>query len=214
YGAEAAAHTPPVRKMLEAGLPVGAGTDATRVASYNPFVSLYWLISGRTVGGTPMYAQRDRLERMEALRRYTVGSAWFSNDETRKGALVPGQFADFAVLSDDFFTIEEASIKHLTSVLTVVGGRIVYAAAEFDALSPPALPVSPSWSPVAEFGSYARFKPATALHAAVPAQSCSDACVILCGIHQHAHGRAWSSNAPVSDQNGFWGALGCSCFAF
>ncbi|MEM5329250.1 amidohydrolase [Paraburkholderia sp. JHI2823] len=214
YGTQAAAQTPPVRKMLEAGLPVGAGTDATRVASYNPFVSLYWLVSGRTVGGTPMYAPRDRLERMEALRRYTVGSAWFSNDESKKGALVPGQFADFAVLSEDFFTIEEESIKHLTSVLTVVGGRIVYADAEFDALSPPALPVSPSWSPVAEFGGYARYKPVTALNAAVSAQSCSDACVNLCGIHQHAHGWAWRSDAPVSDQNGFWGALGCSCFAF
>ncbi|MCC8392228.1 amidohydrolase [Paraburkholderia sp. MMS20-SJTR3] len=214
YGAEAAAQTPPVRKMLAAGLPVGAGTDATRVASYNPFVSLYWLVSGRTVGGTPMYAQRDRLERMEALRRYTVGSAWFSNDEAKKGALVPGQFADFAVLSDDFFTIDEDAIKHLESVLTVVGGRIVYAQGEFDALSPPALPVSPTWSPVAEFGGYARYKPVPALNATVPAQSCSDACVNLCGIHQHAHGWAWRSNVPASDSNGFWGALGCSCFAF
>src|SRR6202795_3338060 len=120
YGAEAVAHTPPVRQMLAAGLPVGAGTDATRVASFNPFVSLYWLVSGRTVGGTPMYAAQDRLDRMEALRRYTVGSAWFSNDETKKGALVPGQLADFAVLSGDYFTIGEDDIKHLTTVLTVV----------------------------------------------------------------------------------------------
>ncbi|MEM5329615.1 amidohydrolase [Paraburkholderia sp. JHI2823] len=212
YGTQAAAQTPPVRKMLEAGLPVGAGTDATRVASYNPFVSLYWLVSGRTVGGTPMYAPRDRLERMEALRRYTVGSAWFSNDETRKGALVPGQFADFAVLSDDFFTIGEEDIKHLTSVLTVVNGRVVYADAEFETLAPPALPVSPSWSPVAEFGGYARYRPVTANDAL--AQSCSSACANLCGVHKHAHGWAWRSNVPARDANAFWGALGCSCFAF
>ncbi|WP_321880365.1 amidohydrolase [Paraburkholderia bannensis] len=221
YGAQAAARTPPVRQMLEAGLPVGAGTDATRVASYNPFVSLYWLVSGRTVGGTQMYAQRDRLERMEALRRYTVGSAWFSNDETKKGALVPGQYADFAVLSDDFFTIEEEAIKHLNSVLTVVNGRVVYADEEFTAYSPPALPVSPSWSPVAEFGGYARYKPVVAhttnttnkANAAL-AQSCSDACVNLCGVHKHAHGWAWRSNVPAGDANAFWGSLGCSCFAF
>jgi predicted amidohydrolase YtcJ len=212
YGAEAAAHTPPVRKMLEAGLPVGAGTDATRVASYNPFVSLYWLVSGRTVGGTPMYAQRDRLERMEALRRYTVGSAWFSSDETKKGALLPGQYADFAVLSDDFFTIDEESIKHLESVLTVVNGRVGIHDAEFESLNPPALPVSPVWSPVAEFGGYARYKPVVTN--AVLAQSCNDACVNLCGVHNHAHGWAWRSNVPAGDANTFWGALGCSCFAF
>ncbi|MFP3550422.1 amidohydrolase [Paraburkholderia sp. SIMBA_049] len=210
YGAEAAARTPPVRQMLAAGLPVGAGTDATRVASFNPFVSLFWLVSGRTVGGTPMYAAQDRLDRMEALRRYTVGSAWFSNDETRKGALVPGQLADFAVLSDDYFTVDEDTIKHLTSVLTVVNGRVVYAADEFETFAPPALPVSPTWSPVAEYGGYARYRPA----AAPLQQSCNDACVNLCGVHRHAHGWAWRSNVPAGDANSFWGALGCSCFAF
>ncbi|QBR01928.1 amidohydrolase [Paraburkholderia pallida] len=208
YGIEAVGRTPPVRKMLEAGLPVGAGTDATRVASYNPFVALHWLVSGRTVGGTPMYAQRDRLDRMEALRRYTLGSAWFSNDDGKKGALVPGHLADFAVLSEDYFTIDESGIKQLTSVLTVVNGRVVYADAEFEALAPPALPVSPDWSPVAQFGGYARYRPAAALQ-----QSCGDACANLCGIHRHAHAWAWRSAAPVSDANGFWGALGCSCFA-
>jgi predicted amidohydrolase YtcJ len=214
YGAEAAAQTPPIRQMLAAGLPVGAGTDATRVASFNPFVSLFWLVSGRTVGGTQMYAARDRLDRMEALRRYTVGSAWFSNDETKKGALVVGQYADFAVLSDDFFSIEEDDIKHLTSVLTVVNGRIVYADGAFDSLAPPALPVSPSWSPVAEFGGYARYRPVSAKQVRASEISCNDACVKLCGVHQHAHAFAWRSSVPTGDANGFWGALGCSCFAF
>src|SRR6202012_925324 len=105
--------------MLAAGVPVGAGTDATRVASFNPFVSLYWMVSGRTVGGTALYGADNRLDRAEALRRYTVGSAWFSNEDDRKGALTPGQFADFATLSDDYFTIPEAEIKYLTSVMTV-----------------------------------------------------------------------------------------------
>src|SRR5207342_16369 len=77
YGATAAQATPPVKKMLQMGLPVGAGTDATRVASYNPWVSLYWLVSGKTVGGTSLYSGDHRLERAEALRLYTVGSAWF-----------------------------------------------------------------------------------------------------------------------------------------
>ncbi|KVE24392.1 amidohydrolase [Burkholderia singularis] len=163
YGAQAAMRTPPISAMLAAGLPVGAGTDATRIASYNPFVSLYWMVSGRTVGGTTLYPERNRLSRMEALRRYTVGSAWFSSEDDRKGALVPGQYADFAVLTDDYFTIDEPRIKSLSSVLTVVDGKIVHADGEFAPLAPPPLAVSPAWSPVAEFGSVglrARAEPA------------------------------------------------------
>ncbi|AWV05142.1 amidohydrolase [Burkholderia sp. JP2-270] len=160
YGAEAAARTPPIRAMLAAGLPVGAGTDATRIASYNPFVALYWMVSGRTVGGTALYPERNRLSRMEALRRYTVGSAWFSNEDDRKGALVPGQYADFAVLTDDYFTIDEARIKFLSSVLTVVDGKVVHADDEFAPLAPPPLAVRPAWSPVAEFGGVGRRRPA------------------------------------------------------
>jgi predicted amidohydrolase YtcJ len=206
YGEEAVKRTPPIRHMLSAGLPVGAGTDATRVASFNPFVSLYWMVSGKTVGGTTMYSSDNTLDRMEALRRYTVGSAWFSNEEERKGALVPGQFADFAVLSEDYFTIDENRIKYLSSNMTVVGGKVVHADDEFVTLAPPDLPVSPSWSPVAEFGGYSRYKPT--------AVACTDGCVNLCGVHAHDHGLAWRKNVPVSDSNGFWGALGCSCFAF
>ncbi|MEJ0003049.1 MAG: amidohydrolase [Pararobbsia sp.] len=209
YGKEAVARTPPIRLMLAAGLPVGAGTDATRVASFNPFVSLYWMVSGRTVGGTLMYSEHNRLDRMEALRRYTVGSSWFSSEEDRKGALLPGQFADFVALTDDYFTIDEPQIKYLASVLTVVNGNVVYADEEFSPLSPPPLPVSPSWSPVAAFGGYSRYRPA-----APPVQACVDGCVNLCGVHGHGHMWAWRSNVPAGDANGFWGALGCSCFAF
>ncbi|MDR0241709.1 MAG: amidohydrolase [Burkholderia sp.] len=208
YGADAATRTPPIRAMLAAGLPVGAGTDATRVASYNPFVSLYWMVSGRTVGGTALYGEHNRLDRMEALRRYTVGSAWFSNEDDRKGALVPGQYADFAVLNDDYFTVDEPQIKYLSSVLTVVNGKVVHADEEFTPLAPPPLPVSPAWSPVAEFGGYSRYRPVAT------ARACIDSCANQCGVHNHGHLSAWRSDVPVSDDKGFWGALGCSCFAF
>src|SRR5690349_20712507 len=90
YGAAQAGHAPPIRRMLQTGLPVGAGTDATRVASYNPFVSLYWLVAGKTVGGTRVAADSNRLDRMEALDLWTHGSAWFSNEQDTKGRLVPG----------------------------------------------------------------------------------------------------------------------------
>ncbi len=154
YGKAKTEESPPIKRMLAAGVPVGAGTDATRVASYNPFVSLYWLISGKTVGGTQMYTAANRLERMEALRLWTAGSSWFSSEDGKKGALAPGQLADCAVLSADYFSIPEEDIKGLESVLTLVGGMPVYAAAEFKDLSPPPLPVSPEWSPVAAYGGY------------------------------------------------------------
>ena len=156
YGAQQAKRTPPIRRMLEIGVPVGAGTDATRVSSYNPYLSLYWLITGKTIGGLGLYPEENRLDRAEALKLYTMGSSWFSTEDGKKGALAPGQLADLAVLSADYFSIPDEEIKQLESVLTIVGGKIVYATEEFSKLAPPALPVSPSWSPVKEYGGYAK----------------------------------------------------------
>ena len=157
YGSDAARHAPPVRKMLDMGIPVGAGTDGTRVSSFNPWPSLYWLVSGKTVGGMQLFADDNKLSREEALRLFTVGSAWFTQEERVKGRIAPGQFADFAVLSEDYFSVPEDRIRNIESVLTVVGGKVVYTAKPFDALgeglTPPELPpVSPDWSPVAHFG--------------------------------------------------------------
>ena len=163
YGKEAAAHAPPVRKMLEMGIPVGAGTDGTRVSSYNPWPAVYWLVTGKTVGGTQLFADDNKLSREEALRLFTVGSAWFTQEENVKGRIASGQYADFAILTDDYFTVPEEQIKHIESVLTVVGGKIVYAAEPFMDLAPPPLPpVSPSWSPIVQFGGYQNPKKAAA----------------------------------------------------
>jgi predicted amidohydrolase YtcJ len=157
YGAEAAAHAPPIRQMLDAGIPVGAGTDATRVASYNPWISLYWMVTGKTVGGLQLASPENRLSREEALRLYTVGTAWFSGEEDVKGRIAPGQFADFAILSADYMTVPEEQIRRIESVLTVTGGDVVYSAGPFATFAPePLPPVSPAWSPVAAFGGYQR----------------------------------------------------------
>ena len=156
YGIDAVKETPPIKKMLAAGVPVGGGTDATRVASYNPWVGLYWLVSGKTVGGTPINPENSRLGRMEALRLYTEGSAWFSSEEGKKGKIAAGQFADLVVLSSDYFSIPEEKIKTLESELTILGGKPVYGTGPFKEFNPPALPVSPDWSPVGKFGGYAK----------------------------------------------------------
>lgn len=147
YGSDAAKRTPPIRRMLELGIPVGAGTDGTRVSSYNPWVSLYWLVTGKTVGGMQLYDQKELMSREKALALFTQGSAYFSSDEEKKGTLEVGKLADLAVLSEDYFTIPEENIRNLRSVLTVVGGEVVYAAEEYQPLDTPLPKPMPDWSP-------------------------------------------------------------------
>ena len=206
YGAAATAATPPVRAMLAAGLPVGGGTDATRVASYNPWVSLWWLVSGRTLGGLEMYPPENRLDRLTALRLWTEGSAWFSNEAAAKGRIAPGRLADLVVLSEDYLTVDEPRIRHLESVLTVVGGRVVHGAGDYQGMAPPLPPAAPDWSPVGKFGGYQRAEAPLA-----SPRTCHDGCGSACGVHGHAH--AWATDIPADDPRAFWGALGCSCWA-
>jgi len=212
YGADAASHTPPVAKMLEMGVPVGGGTDATRVASYNPWTALYWLVSGRTVGGMKLYDTAARLPRETALELWTAGSAWFSSEQDKKGRIKAGQLADLAVLSADFFSIHEDDIKAIESVMTVVDGKVVYADQEFSTHGPAPIPVLPDWSPVSLVPGH--YRSVTAKKATVKTAALPHACAGSCGVHGHAHDGARGSAVPVSNYAGFWGALGCSCFAF
>ncbi|MBC2691526.1 amidohydrolase [Pseudomonas kielensis] len=204
YGAKAAELTPPIQRMLAEGVPVGAGTDATRVSSYNPWTSLYWMVSGRTVGGLALYPQG--LPRDTALQLFTHGSAWFSSEQGKKGQIKVGQLADLVALSADYFSVEDEAIKWIESLLTVVGGKVVHAAGDFQRLAPPTLPVTPDWSPVVKVPGHWR--------PAAPLQTQVHQCSGPCGVHGHGHQRARLSNVPVSDFQGFWGAFGCSCFAF
>lgn len=154
YGADKAKQAPPVRKMMDMGLPVGAGTDGTRVASYNPWPALYWLITGKTVGDLQLSEPANQLSREEALHLYTKGSAWISNEETVKGTLENGMYADLALLSGDYFTVPEKEINNLKSVLTIVGGNVVFASGEYQNMNPKLPEVIPDWSPVKYYGGY------------------------------------------------------------
>ncbi|KWE46889.1 amidohydrolase [Burkholderia ubonensis] len=211
YGAKAGEATPPVARMLSKGLKVSAGTDATRVASYNPWVSLSWLVTGRTVGGLRLYPQANCLDRETALRMWTENVTWFSNEEGRKGRIEVGQLADLIVPDRDFFACAEADIADTTSLLTVVGGKVVYAAGPFADRDAPLPPAMPDWSPVRAFGGYAGWGAEGRPLQQAAAQLCG--CASACGVHGHAHARAWSSEVPASDLKSFWGALGCACWA-
>ncbi len=215
YGRGAAEATPPVREILERGVKISAGTDATRVASYNPWVSLAWLITGKTVGGLRLYPEFNCLDRETALRMWTENVTWFSNEEAKKGRIMAGQFADLIVPDRDFFSCSEDEIADITSNLTVVGGRIVYGAGDFKSLddgAPP--PAMPDWSPVRNFGGYGNWANAgkNAEGAAARAMSACG-CHTPCAVHGHDHARAWLGRIPVSDLKSFWGALGCACWA-
>ena len=199
YGKEAAKRTPPIRKMLSMNIPIGAGTDATRVASYNPWVSLYWLVTGKTVGGTALYEDENKIERLEALRLYTQGSAKLSREEMTKGSLSIGMYADMAVLSQDYFNVPDDSIKNIASVLTILGGKVVYAAEEFSELDKgKELPVSPNWSPVRYYGGYCQPAKHTMCSCNAKKSSLDDLLGIKGG--EHASLNPWT--------------FGCDCFAF
>ncbi|NYF22240.1 hypothetical protein HDC36_003716 [Xanthomonas sp. JAI131] len=213
YGIGAAQATPPVKRMLEKGVKVSAGTDATRVASYNPWVSLAWLVTGRTVGGLRLYPQRNCVDRETALRMWTEHVTWFSNEEGKKGRIQAGQFADLVVPDRDFFGCAESDIADTTALLTMVGGKVVWvsgAFAEHDEAPPP--PALPDWSPARSFRGYGAWgeAPPAALSQRIAA-SCG--CAHDCTIHGHEHATAWSSQLPIADLKSFWGALGCACWA-
>ena len=153
YGAQTR-QMPPIKKMLEMKIPVGLGTDGTRVSSYGPWPSIYWAVTGKTAGGLKLWQPQDVLSRYQALKLMTQGSAWMSGEEKLKGTLAKGQYADLVILPHDYFSMDVEQIKHLESALTIVNGKVVYAGEQFQQLAPKALEVKPDWSPVKYYGGY------------------------------------------------------------
>lgn len=154
YGREKALQTPRLGMLVDSGIPLAMTTDAFRAATYNPWVALSWMVSGKSVSGSEVLASDNRLSRTEALKLFTSGAAWFMNTESEMGLIAPGNLADFAVLDRDYFSVPEDQIKSVSSVLTVMDGRVVFGAQDYSAL-PPKLPaILPDWSPVKYFGTY------------------------------------------------------------
>ena len=208
YGKEMTAEAPPIRRILAAGVPLGAGTDATRVASYNPWVSLYWLVTGKRSAARPCI--RERTGSTVPLRcgcgpRPTRGSR---TKKRKKGAIKAGQLADLAVLSADYMNVAEDEIKNLVSVLTVLDGTVVHGDRPFNNLAPPLPPASPDWSPVNRFGGY--YKHGSNAGVANPIEHAH--AHAGCSVHCQQPQLAWLPEIPAANQREFWGALGCNCW--
>lgn len=154
YGLQQAFHSPPIKEILNAGIPIGIGTDGTRVASYNIWIALYWLISGKTIGGNVILNPENRLERITALKLATLGSASLIREENKRGSIEAGKLADIVILKDDYLAIREEKIKDEESVLTITDGKIVFAQNEFKKYSPPHARPIPAWSPLNFYGAY------------------------------------------------------------
>ncbi len=164
YGVAAAEDAPPIARIREMGIPLACGTDANRATSYNPWIGVHWLLTGKTLGGSKLQGEKNLLDRTEALRLFTAGGAWISSEETKKGTLEAGKLADLVVLSGDYFSMPVDEVKDLESVLTMVGGKVVYAAAPYAQLDAPPLPSLPDWLPVRHYGGYHKAKIAHSHH--------------------------------------------------
>ncbi|MEM6758800.1 MAG: amidohydrolase [Pseudomonadota bacterium] len=152
YGEAALRDVMPVKKMMGSGVPLAAGTDATRVSSYNPWLAIHWAVSGKGRGGDQIWSAANRLSRHDALQHWTAAGAWFSRETGKKGQIKVGQFADIAVLDRDYFAVPEDEITEIAADLTFTGGKVVHAKGAFADLAPAALPTLPDWSPIPVFG--------------------------------------------------------------
>jgi len=154
YGLEKALQTPRLRALVESGIPLTMTTDAFRASTYNPWVGISWMITGKSVSGNEILAKDNRLTREEALKLFTYGPTWFEQTENEMGKIIPGNLADFVLLNKDFFTIPEDEIKTISSALTVVDGRVVFGTGNFSNLAPKLPAILPAWSPLKYFGGY------------------------------------------------------------
>ena len=154
YSREKALQTPRLRRLVDSGIPLAMTTDGFRASSFNPWIGISWMITGKSVSGSEILAKDNRLSRDEALKLYTTGPAWFEQQEHENGRIVPGYLADFVLLSKDYFTIPDDEIKTISSVLTIVDGRVVFGTGKYSNLSPKLPEPLPEWSPIKYFGGY------------------------------------------------------------
>lgn len=165
--------------------------------SYNPWLSLEWLVRGEGFAGLPLRSTKNLVDREAALHMYTAAGAQLTGESDVKGVLGPGYYADLAILSDDYFSVPEQDISHIESLLTVVGGEVVYATGDYEGIAAPLPPVSPSWSPVAYFGGFHATPPLSGLRQAQAVAQVAAAADEQ-QSWQTARGDLWARNTPVA----------------
>ena len=119
---------PPYRTIVDSGIHVGAGSDAAAVSVFDPWLEVYYMVTGKNSAGE-LINDKQQLTRQEAIRLYTANNGWFLHEEEKLGTIEPGKLGDLMVLSDDYFDtkkVPDEDIKKLKSVLTVVDGKVVY----------------------------------------------------------------------------------------
>lgn len=156
WGLGRASDAPPIGRIKQAGVPFACGTDANRAVSHNPWVAIHWMVTGKTLSGAKLQADRNLLDRTEALRAYTQGGAWLTREEDKKGTLEIGKLADLALLSDDYMSVPEDRIAHINAVMTMVGGNIVYGAGAYASLSAEPPKMARDWLPAQKYPGYYR----------------------------------------------------------
>ena len=160
WGTEASEDAPAISRIKEMGIPYAFGTDGNRAASHNPWCGIEWLVTGRTQGGYKHQADRNLLSREEALRAYSAAGAWMSGEESKKGTIEVGKWADLVILAEDYMAVPANRISQMQSMLTMVGGKVVYGQAGYAAIAPQPLKVAPDWLPINNFASFSRLSAA------------------------------------------------------
>jgi hypothetical protein len=128
YLAGAAGAGPPIRMILDSGIHAGAGSDAAQISTLNPWLMIYYMVTGKNSSGV-LINDKQQITRAEALRLYTADNGWFLREENQLGSIEVGKLGDMVALSDDYFDpakVPDEAIKKLKSVLTVVDGKVVY----------------------------------------------------------------------------------------
>jgi predicted amidohydrolase YtcJ len=119
---------PPYRMIVDSGIRVGAGSDSAQISTLNPWLMIYYMVTGKNTSGVVINAGQT-LTRLEALRLYTAANGWFSKEEDLLGSIEVGKYGDLVVLNDNFLDprkVSDEGIKRMRSVLTIVGGKVVH----------------------------------------------------------------------------------------
>ena len=124
---------PPYRMLLDSGIRIGAGSDSAVVGALNPWLGLYFMVTGKDASGE-LLLPGQQISRKDALRLYTAANAWFNFEERDMGSIEAGKLADLVVLDKPYLDISNDDIKQMKPLLTMVGGRVVHARAPFVAL--------------------------------------------------------------------------------